>query len=95
MENLFEKTNEEIKALVDKMERKELKELCEKSSVKDIFKLIGLLVEDFNFETAKFIDKKNKSAGLRSRKLTGDLETVFMSWRKKSIEATKDASMLA
>jgi len=95
MESIFEKSNEEILAHVKKLDRKALKELCDSASLRNVVKLVAILNDDYKAQVEEFLGKKkNKSAGVRSRNITGNLETVFMVWRKKSIEATKNPALL-
>ena len=77
------------------LERADLKALCEKLSIKHLQKLIMGMASTFDFESNKFIEKQNKSAGLRSRKVTANLQTVFLEWRRKSIEASSKPEMLS
>jgi len=94
-EDIFQKSNEDLVAHVEKLDRKALKELCDGTNLRNVFKLVGLLTDEYKAQVEEFLGKKkNKSAGVRSRNITGSLETVFMVWRKKSIEATKNVALL-
>lgn len=94
-ENIFEKSNEEILAHVDTLDRPKLKVLCESTTLRNLVKLVDMLNVEYKTQVEEFLGKKkNKSAGVRSRTITGNLETVFMVWRKKSIEATKKPELL-
>jgi hypothetical protein len=85
--------NEEFEALkkeVEGLDRNQLKEKVENVSLENIFALSEFLFEEFKNESKKYLEKGRNNAALNSRKLTGKLETIFMVWRKKTIEAAKN-----
>ena len=77
-----------------KMARTELKTLCDNLCVRDLHKVIMAMNIEFDTQSESFMDKKNRSAGLRSRKVTASMQTVFLAWRKKTIAATNDFNLV-
>ena len=57
--------------------------------MKDLYNDIQAKMIEFSAELNVNINKGNKSAGARARKLSLELEKLFKEYRKKSIDAAK------
>jgi hypothetical protein len=48
------------------------------------------LVESLSVDSTKFFENKNKSAGIRARKISQEIKTLCQDLRKQILEANKD-----
>jgi len=94
MNNFVDQTTEEVREHLINLDRKAFSDVCAQATVKNSIKIIEALVEEFKMQAGKFVEKKNKTAALKSRKVSGMLDAAFLSWRKKSIEASKNLKLL-
>jgi len=81
---------EEVGNYIAGLPRRELKAFSKDLTVAELHKSILGMIHSFDYEAKKFQEKKNQSAGMRSRKITADLQSFFLEWRKKSIIMSKE-----
>lgn len=57
--------------------------------MKELFDNIQAKMIEFDHELNLNVDKGNKAAGARARKISLELEKLFKEYRKQSVEANK------
>lgn len=92
--NILEMNDEQVVETINGMKRPDLESFLKERSVKELAKIINALSKVFAKESDAFLVKKNRSAGLRSRNATTNMQVAFLQWRKKSIKASQDLTLI-